>query len=105
MDPLGGRSQDHGSAASSEGRQGGAVKSEPDLGVGLCLPSDFWPVAVPSSHRLSHLWGKAWTSLACSLESPVFWGRQWRGCPRPRTLLPLEQLHMPIWSWAPGRRF
>lgn len=41
MAPLGGRSQDHGFAASSEGGQGGAVESAPDSGVGPCLPSHF----------------------------------------------------------------
>ena len=70
--PLGGRSRDHGFAASSEGGQGGAVESAPDSGVGLCLLSDFWQVAAPFWHWFVPLWGEAWMSSVCSLEPQIF---------------------------------
>lgn len=74
MAPLGGRSQDHGFAASLEGGQGGAVESVPDSGVGPCLPSDFWQVTAPSWRWFAHLQGEVWMGSVCSLESQIFWG-------------------------------
>lgn len=64
MAPLGGHSQDHGFAASSEGGQGGTVGCAPDSGVGPCLPSDFWQVAAPSRHWFAWSVGRGMDGLS-----------------------------------------